>query len=102
MPIEAAKYIENRRHVRHPGNNRAGIIHPGRGQPPIMCTLVDISEGGAGLTVVNTMMIPDIFELEIKGDDIRRTCKVAWKNEPHRMGVQFMQPAPQGSPAPHE
>jgi hypothetical protein len=86
----AAKSIENRKHVRHPGNNRAGIIYPGRGEPPIMCTLIDISEGGAGLTVVNTRPIPDTFELEIKGDDARRICKIAWKKEPHRLGVQFV------------
>jgi hypothetical protein len=90
MAMEAAKHIENRKHVRHPGNNRAGIIYPGHGQSPIMCTLIDLSEGGAGLTVINTSTIPDCFELEIKGDDTRRTCKVAWKKEPHRLGVQFL------------
>ena len=88
--MEAARSIDNRQHVRHPGNNRAGLIYPGRHEPPIMCTLADISEGGAGLTVVNTKGIPDTFELEIKGDDVRRTCKVAWKKEPHRLGVAFV------------
>ena len=90
--MEAARSsIENRKHVRLPGNNRAGIIHPGRGEAVIMCTLADISEGGAGLTVVSTKGIPDTFELEIKGEDVRRTCKVAWKQEPHRLGVSFVQ-----------
>ena len=89
--MEAARVLENRKHVRLPGNNRAGIIHAGPGEPPIMCTLADISEGGAGLTVVSTKGIPDTFELEIKGDAKRRTCKVAWKQEPHRLGVSFAQ-----------
>ena len=55
-----------------------------------MCTLADISVGGAGLIVVNVKRIPDTFELEIKGEDIRRPCRVAWKKDPHRLGVSFV------------
>jgi hypothetical protein len=80
--------VEYRKHVRVPGNNRAAIIFVA-GKPPIMCTLDDISEGGAGLTVVSTAAIPDTFELEVKGEDGRRSCKVAWKKGPHRIGVAF-------------
>lgn len=81
--------LENRKHVRVPGNNKAAIIHGGAGTSPIMCTVADISEGGAGLTVVSTKGIPDAFELEIKGEQIRRPCRVAWKKDPHRLGVSF-------------
>jgi len=83
------RVLENRKHVRRPGNSRAAIIYTGPDQPPIMCTLADISEGGAGLIVVSTKGIPDTFELEIKGEEIRRPCKVAWKKDPHRLGVSF-------------
>jgi hypothetical protein len=86
---ETKRVIENRKHVRHPGNSKAAIIYTGPDAEPIMCTLDDISEGGAGLTVVNTKVIPDIFHLEIKGEGVRRLCKVAWKKEPHRLGVWF-------------
>jgi hypothetical protein len=55
-----------------------------------MCTVADISEGGAGLTFVSIAAIPDMFELEIKGETVMRKCKVAWRSEPHRMGVQFI------------
>jgi hypothetical protein len=72
-----------------PGNNRAAVIYVGAGAPPIMCTVADISDGGAGLTFVNIAGIPDRFKLEIKGETKIRTCKVAWKQEPHRMGVAF-------------
>jgi len=65
------------------------MIHTISGTSPIMCTLADISDGGAGLTVVDTKDIPDTFELEIKGEDVRRPCKVAWKVAPHRVGVEF-------------
>ncbi len=57
---------------------------------PVMCTVADISEGGAGLTFVNIASIPDQFELEIKGETKTRVCKVAWRAEPHRMGVAFV------------
>jgi hypothetical protein len=55
-----------------------------------MCTIADISEGGAGLTVVSTKAIPETFELQIKGEETRRACRVAWRKEPHKLGVQFV------------
>jgi hypothetical protein len=81
---------ENRKSPRMPGNNRAAVIYVKDGAPPIMCTVADISEGGAGLTFVNIAGIPETFKLEIKGDAKIRSCKVAWKSEPHRMGVAFV------------
>lgn len=82
--------LENRKHVRTPGNSKAALIYTDSDESPIMCTLADISEGGAGLTLVNTKGIPDTFQLEIKGEGIRRPCKVAWKKEPHQLGVSFV------------
>jgi hypothetical protein len=84
-----SKWLEKRKHVRTPGNNTAAIIYAGRDLPPIMCTVADISDGGAGLTVASTNGVPDVFELEIKGEQARRSCKVAWKSHPHRLGVSF-------------
>jgi hypothetical protein len=81
--------LENRKHVRHPGDRKAALIYTRPDEQPIMCTLADISEGGAGLIVVSTNGIPDTFELEIKGEDGRRPCKVAWRQPPHRLGVAF-------------
>jgi hypothetical protein len=72
-----------------PGNNRAAVVSLVTGGAPIMCTVADISEGGAGLTFVSIAGIPDVFHLEIKGDGKMRLCKVAWRKEPHRMGVAF-------------
>ena len=82
--------IENRKHARRPGNNQAALIYPGPGEPPIMCTVADISDGGAGLTVVNTKAIPETFELQIKSEETRRGCRIAWKQDPHKLGVQFL------------
>jgi hypothetical protein len=81
--------MNNRKHVRMPGNNRAAVIHQGHDQMPIMCTVADISEGGAGLTVVSLEGIQELFQLEIKGESIRRSCKVAWMKGPNRLGVSF-------------
>ncbi len=73
-----------------PGNHRAAVIYAGPGEMPIMCTVADISEGGVGLTVVNVDDIPDTFRLEIKGQEGTRSCRVAWRNAPHRMGAAFV------------
>jgi hypothetical protein len=81
---------DNRRHPRMPGNNRAAVIYFGQGAVPTMCAVADISEGGVGLTVVSVDDIPDTFRLEIKGEGKVRSCWVAWKKAPHRIGVAFV------------
>ena len=91
--METARRLEmsadKRQHPRMSGNNRAAVVYVGANAAPIMCTVDDISDGGAGLTFVNISGIPDTFKLEIKGEAKARSCKVAWKKEPHRMGVAF-------------
>lgn len=80
---------DQRKHPRRPANNRAAVVYISAEAPPIMCTVADISEGGAGLTFVSAAGIPNKFKLEIKGEGRLRNCRVAWKAEPHRMGVAF-------------
>ena len=82
--------VDLRQYPRTPGNNQAAITYIKPNGPPIMCTVADISDGGAGLTFVKISDIPDRFWLEIKGETSLRKCKVAWRAEPHRMGVQFI------------
>jgi hypothetical protein len=82
--------VDQRKHPRKPGNNQAAVVYINAHAPPVMCTVADISEGGAGLTFVNVAGVPNTFKLEIKGEAKVRTCRVAWKAEPHRMGVQFL------------
>ena len=81
--------MNKRKHVRTPGNSRSAVIHLGDDKIPIMCTVADISDGGAGLTVGSLQGIPELFQLEIKGESMRRSCKVAWKKEPNQLGVLF-------------
>ena len=71
-----------------PGNNRAAVAYGASGAP-IMCTVADISEGGAGLTFANIGSVPDSFQLEIKGETKVYSCKVAWRQPPYRLGVAF-------------
>jgi hypothetical protein len=61
--------------------------------PPIPCLVVDISPGGAGLSlwVGSTFGIPRSFELEIEGNPIRCACRVAWM-ERNALGVEFQTP----------
>jgi hypothetical protein len=82
--------VDKRKHPRKSGDNRAAIVYTSEHAPPVMCTVADISEGGAGLTFVSIIGIPDAFELEIKGETKMRKCKVAWRSEPHRIGVAFI------------
>ena len=81
---------DKRKHPRRPGNDQAAVVYISNEAAPIMCTVVDISEGGAGLNLTNTAIIPNIFKLEIKGENKLRTCRVAWTAEPTRMGVAFI------------
>jgi hypothetical protein len=40
--------------------------------------------------------------LEIKGEDVRRACKVAWKDAPHRVGVAFIDQIAQANARPSD
>jgi hypothetical protein len=85
-----ATMLNQRKDPRVPGHNKAAVVYISPTADPIMCTVADISKGGLGLTFVSTKGIPDVFEVEIKGEEIRRMCKVAWRQDPHRMGVQLL------------
>jgi hypothetical protein len=81
--------LSSRKHPRTPCQMPAGIIVSAE-RPPIPCTIVDISEGGARLSLPATSPfdIPANFELVIDGDPARRVCKVRW-TESDTLGVQF-------------
>jgi hypothetical protein len=46
----------------------------------IVCTVIDLADGGIGLWVGSTFGIPDQFELAIEGELTRPACKVAWRD----------------------
>ncbi len=79
--------IAVRRHSRSPAQQPALII-VASSLPPVRCTVINISEDGAGLWVGSTFGIPDNFDLLIDGDATSRRCRAVWK-ETHKLGVQF-------------
>jgi hypothetical protein len=80
--------IGNRKEIRKP----VGI--PGRivlsEGAPIECTLQDISQGGAKLSVLDLRAIPDTFVLLLSSSgSVRRNCKVV-RRAMGEVGVQFV------------
>jgi len=56
--------------------------------PPIDCIIRNLSATGASIQVTDPASIPDAFQLLIKPDMTKRTCKVVWRSE-ERIGVRF-------------
>ena len=54
----------------------------------VSCTVRNVSESGACLSVATTIGIPDDFDLVIEPEKEGRPCHVAWKQE-NRLGVTF-------------
>jgi len=54
--------------------------------PPIACTLVDYSAGGACLQLFPMVALPDRFEL-LYGN-VRKKCRIVWRRG-IRIGVAF-------------
>ena len=69
---------------------KAAIIVVTPELPVIRCTVIDISETGAGLSLsIGSMFeIPDTFDLIIDGDPKKYACRVAWKQH-DKIGVAF-------------
>jgi hypothetical protein len=81
--------LSNRKHQRTPCQIPARIVVSAE-LPSIQCIIVDISEGGArlSLTAPSSIDIPTNFELVIDGDPTKRACSVVWTTS-NTLGVQF-------------
>jgi hypothetical protein len=80
---------ENRRFVRvKPSGlvSRSGKILLGDKTPPLDCSVVDISAGGACLEVNNVGALPKRFVLLHGG--AKKSCLLVWKTA-RRLGVSF-------------
>jgi hypothetical protein len=79
---------EMRKHRRQPLHYPA-VILLGPDRPPIPCTLSDISNSGAKITLSDEQELPDRFILVLsRGGNTRRNCRVVWR-EDGRTGVEF-------------
>jgi PilZ domain len=79
---------DKRRHVRIPAREPARIVSLDDSPSQITCTITDLSQRGARLSVESTADIPEVFELLIEPSGLRRLCKVAWRSE-DEVGVAF-------------
>jgi hypothetical protein len=54
------------------------------------CALIDVSQGGARISVLAAEMVPDEFLLAFSAkSDVTRKCKVAWRRD-DEIGVIFL------------
>ena len=80
--------LTGRKHPRTLSQKAAIMVAPEF--PVIKCTVSDISESGAGLSIRmgSTLGIPDTFDLVIEGDPKKYVCRVVWK-QAYKLGVEF-------------
>jgi hypothetical protein len=86
---------------------RKDLQHPawvdaGDGSSPRSCTMSDVSQTGARLTIENPADVPDEFTLLLTGDgSVRRQCRVMRRID-REIGVQFLNNAPPRRTSPAE
>jgi hypothetical protein len=59
------------------------------GKSIIDCMVRNLTYKGASLEVGSPVGIPDTFELSIPVDNLKRKCRVTWRQE-RKIGVQFV------------
>jgi hypothetical protein len=69
----------------------AEIVVGGRVASKVQCTLQDLTNTGACLTLASTYRVPDTFELTFDQGRSRRPCWVMWRTG-DRLGVSFAKP----------
>jgi PilZ domain len=79
--------LERREETRRATNIR-GVARYGANGHEQPCTVIDLSENGAGLSFGSVFGIPSTFLLCIDGDNRTRHCRVIWANG-KRLGVRF-------------
>ncbi len=65
---------------------KAGTIEFGGGV--IDCTVRNLSDTGAALSVESPVGIPAEFNLVVVSDQVSRMCRVVWRKE-NRIGITF-------------
>jgi hypothetical protein len=55
---------------------------------PVPCTIADVSATGARLTTEYMDLLPDVFDLAMNAD-IMRKCRVVWRKK-GELGVKFL------------
>lgn len=68
--------------------NKRGLIKYGSAGTELPCTINDLTENGAGLSVGTTFGLPRVFRLAVDGEPLARHCRVIW-TEGKKLGVAF-------------
>jgi hypothetical protein len=55
----------------------------------IPCTILDLTNGGACISLANNDDVPDHFELAFGSRHARRACRVTWRSH-NQIGVAFV------------
>jgi hypothetical protein len=76
----------------------AEIVVGGRVVSKVQCTLQDLTNTGACLTLSSTYRVPDTFELTFDQGRSRRPCWVKWRTA-DRLGVSFGKPSEESEAA---
>jgi hypothetical protein len=80
--------------------HNAEIVIDRRAAAKVQCTLQNLTNTGACLTLASTYQVPDTFDLTFDKGRSRRPCRVKWRTDT-RLGVSFTKPEQDGdSPAP--
>ena len=77
--------MERRQASRTPANRGATMRFADR---DVRCTVVNLSTGGAGLSVERVSDLPPHLLLLIDGENLPRQCRIVW-SEANRLGVSF-------------
>jgi hypothetical protein len=83
--------MEKRREARVRVLKAARILFNGH-YSAISCTVRNLSQGGACLSVASTIGIPEKFDVIFDADKAVRPCRMVWHQET-RLGVAFAQAA---------
>jgi hypothetical protein len=87
----ASAFHERRRSVREPVQFPAWV-DSGVGSPPQKCTVTDVSEYGARITVEYAALLPkEIWVVFTPNGTVRRRCRVVWRSE-EQAGVCYVGP----------
>ena len=81
----ASRAPDRRRLFREPIKASAVLRFSSRAVP---CTTVDLSEGGAKLSLSAAIMLPGRFALDVPSRNLRRSARLVWRAG-DQLGVEF-------------
>jgi PilZ domain len=84
--------MSDRRNVQRTRVSRNAEIVLSQPGSKVHCTLHDLTNTGARLSVASTYQVPDTFELTLDQGHSRRPCRVKWRTD-SVLGVSFEKPA---------